>query len=134
MYSITLTLLFSLSHNNVCMFVGVCLQLQVDLSEERAAYMDWLRARVRKIPEDRWEDFTEACNQLVSSFIRPSATVTTTAAATAPATTITTSSPRRQQQQCWPQAQWSAPSQPQWPLPSQQQCRQQWPQPSQQHW
>lgn len=44
MYSIRLTLSFSLSHNNVCMFVGVCLQLQVDLSEERAAYVHGLVA------------------------------------------------------------------------------------------
>ena len=105
-----------LAHNIISLFVCVFLQIASDLSDERAAHMDKLCARIRKVLEDRWEDFTEACNQLVTTFIRPSKTPalpTAATTATTPATMTTTSSPRQQQQQ-WPQPQWPQPSQQHW--------------------
>ena len=60
-----------LAHNIIWLFVCVFLQIASDLSDERAAYMDWLHARIRKVTEDRWEYITEVCNQLVTTFIEP---------------------------------------------------------------
>ncbi|XP_060761143.1 uncharacterized protein LOC132871010 isoform X2 [Neoarius graeffei] len=101
--------------------------------DERTALGNWLVARIAKVPDERWEDFTVAAQNLMREFTKP--------IMPPPQAPDTSLPPRIPSQQFWQQPlqqTWQQPLQQTWQQPLQQTwqqpLQQTWQQPLQQTW